>query len=200
MSFQEKPPVSEPAFHSPTLSAAFKTANESFQRFSCDLDSISADIRTLEADLQARRIGIPFEMEIGVFFDWSTKKQVEDYDALVIGEVEYLLWAKIRNEFRLCYKKSHAPFLVSLLHPDESNSRQGPEEPVEIKPLIDTKSDVRKRLYDSLAGFVVALGNMAARKNLDFSEYDSPSGNHLKAIQGYEVGRVLSPNELFQDA
>lgn len=155
--------ISQPAFSSPELQAAFDKVRETLEGADDARNRVSEDIRTLERYLVGLRLTTPFRYPLG-------KCLIPDNEQTVASSLEHSGCAsgKIRETSLLLDDCSNGS--VRLLH--ETCSWEGqvdvdaPGGPYfwdedtlerEVKPLIEMKFEVRKKVYGRLPDFVTAL-------------------------------------------
>ncbi len=155
--------VHRSAFTSPELQAALDKARETLEGADEARNRVSQDIKALENYLVSLRLTTPFRHPLGktlvpddeqnvaasLEFSGSASGKIQE-DALVLDEHAH-------GTVRLLYEVSEWDGYVDVDIPggpffwDENTLRR------DVKPLIETKFEVRKRLYNQLPGFITAL-------------------------------------------
>ena len=155
--------VHRPAFSSPVLQAALDKSREALEGADEARSRVSQDIRALESYLVSLRLTTPFRHSLG-------KALVPDEEQNVAASLEYGGCAngKIQEDALVLDEDAHGK--VRLLYEDSQwngyvdvDAPGGPffwdEDTLEreVKPLIETKFEIRKRIYGQLPAFVTAL-------------------------------------------
>jgi hypothetical protein len=171
--------IRRPAFSSPELQAALDKARESLEGADEARNKVSHDITALERYLIALNLTTPFRFSLGKFFiaenDQTVASQLEYGGSASgkIGEDALVLNEDAHGKVRLLYEQCEWGGSVEVDVPggpffwDESTLKS------EIKPLIETKFEVRKGAYGHLPAFVTALAKHYAidpNKLIDFSD------------------------------
>jgi hypothetical protein len=171
--------VKRPAFSSPDLQAALDKARESLEGADEARNQVSQDIKALETYLVGLNLTTPFRHSLGKFFipenDQTVASQLE-YGGCAggkIGEDSLVLDKDKNSRVRLLYEASEWEGNVEVDAPggpffwDETTLKR------EVKPLIETKFEIRKRAYGHLPAFVTALAKHYAidpKKLVDFDD------------------------------
>lgn len=155
--------IQRPAFASPELQAALDDAREALEGADEARNRVSSDIKALEAYIVSLGLTPPFRYSLGrtlapddeqnlaasLEYGGTASGKVEE-DALLYGEDEH-------GRLRLLYEICRWDGYVDVDTPggpyfwDEETLHR------DIRPLIETKFDVRKQVYGQLPGFVSAL-------------------------------------------
>jgi hypothetical protein len=155
--------VSQPAFSSPELQSAFDKARETLEGADEARNRVSQDIKALENYLVGLNLTPPFRYPFGKYLIPEDEQRIAStleyggYAAGKIGEDALLLDKDVNGKVRLLYEVSQWEGEVEVDVPggpffwEESTLQR------EVKPLIETKFDVRKRAYNKLATFVTEL-------------------------------------------
>jgi hypothetical protein len=130
---------------------------------------MSEDIKQLEAYLQRINFKVSFRFPLGMSFagyedmpDHQIKAALDSHGAVSAWiEQDVLLWDEHQSsgKFRLMYEHNRWDGGVDIDAPGgpffwDEKTRQH-----EVKPLIETKFEIRKAMYGHLADFVRALSN-----------------------------------------
>ena len=156
-----------PSFSSSELQAAYDGSKSALEGFEEARNKVSQDIRALEAYLGSLDLRAPFryatgkcivadpdqpDQNIAAALEWSGS-------ASGIIEEDALLWAEHNGAWRLLHERTRWEGSVDLDVPggpyfcDEKTAQRT------VKPLIETKLQIRKDLYPRLADFMRALSD-----------------------------------------
>ena len=151
-----------PTFSSPELQKAVADAQPVLEGVDEARNRVSNDIKALEGYLRGFDLKSSFRYPLGKCFvsnDHATAAAIE-YGGTADGgiEEEALIWGESAGgNVRLLYEQSRWNGYVDIDGPggplfweDETLDR-------ESKPLIETKFEIRKRMYHHLPAFVAAL-------------------------------------------
>ena len=152
-----------PVFTSPELQAAIDKARETLEGADEARNRVSQDIKALESYLVSLRLTTPFRHPLGkslvpddaqfvsasMEFSGSASGKIRE-DALVLDEDAH-------GKVRLLYEVSEWDGYVDVDIPGgpyfwDEDTRQR-----EVRPLVETKVEVRKQVYNQLPAFVAAL-------------------------------------------
>lgn len=155
--------IRRPAFISPELQVALDKAHETLEGADDARNRVSQDIKALEGYLVSLRLTTPFRHPLG-------KALVPDDEQNVAASLEFcgsasgkiqedalVLDKDAHGKVRLLYEVSEWDGYVDVDVPggpyfwDEDTLQR------HVKPLIETKFEVRKRVYSQLPAFVAAL-------------------------------------------
>lgn len=170
--------VQRPAFSSPELQTALDSAREALEGANDARDRVSHDIKTLESYIAALGLTPPFRYSLGktllpddeqnvaasLEFGGSANGKIEE-DALVVDEDTH-------GKLRLLYEVCEWDGCIDVDMPggpyfwDEDTLRR------DVKPLIETKFEVRKQAHSQLPPFVVALAEHYAIGPKSFADLD----------------------------
>ena len=154
-----------PLFSSPELQKAIAETRPVLEGVDAARNRVSNDIKALEGYLQELALRASFRYPLGKCFvtDAGHGQYVGaaiEYNGTASGNIEEeaLLWGEDRTgKFRLLYERSRWEGYVDvdvpggpLLWEEETLER-------EARPLIESKFDVRKRMYQHLPHFITAL-------------------------------------------
>jgi hypothetical protein len=154
---------SVPAFSSPELQAAFEKSRETLEGADEARNRVSQDIKALEAYLVGLNLTVPFRFGLGKMLIPDDEQGVAaslEYGGCASGKIQEdaILFDKdTHGRTRLLYEVCRWEGQVEVDAPggpffwDESTLER------EIKPLIETKFEVRKAAYGKLPDFVTAL-------------------------------------------
>jgi|GEM_PF-2222467 len=155
--------VSQPAFSSPELQAALDKAREALEGADEARNRVSQDIKALESYLVSLNLALPFRYAFGKYLIPDNEQNIAaslEYGGSAdgkIGEDALLLDKDANGKVRLLYEASEWEGCVEVDGPggpffwnDETLKR-------EVRPLIETKFEVRKHVYRRLPEFVIAL-------------------------------------------
>jgi hypothetical protein len=156
--------VSPPAFSSPELQAAIDKAREALEGADEARNRVSQDIKTLESYLIGLNLAPPFRYSFGKYLIADNDQDVAaslEYGGSAdgkIGEDALLLDKDASGKVRLLYEVCEWEGCVEVDGPggpffwnDETLKR-------DVRPLIETKFETRKRVYNHhLPAFVIAL-------------------------------------------
>lgn len=160
--------VQSPAFSSPELQAALEKARESLEGADEARNQVSRDIKALEGYLASLRLSPPFRHSLGMTLVADDEQHVAaslEHGGCATGKIEedaLILDEDAHGKVRLLYEISRWDGQVEIDVPggpyfwDEKTLER------EIKPLIETKFEIRKRVYSQLPAFVTALAKYYA--------------------------------------
>lgn len=155
--------VRSPAFSSPELEAALDKARETLEGADETRNRVSQDIKALESYLASLNLTVPFRHALGKMLLPDDAQGVAaslEYGGSASGKIKedaLVLDRDSRGSIRLLYEVSQWEGYVNVEAPggpyfwDEDTLER------EVKPLIETKFEVRKRVYGNLPAFVTAL-------------------------------------------
>jgi hypothetical protein len=177
------------AFSSPDLQQAMNEARSTLEGFDDARNRVSRDIKQLESYLEGLDLKTRFHYRLGkMIIDKGDRERQNIPAALEFGgsasgtiEEEAIVWTEDTRSarFRLMYELTEWDGSVELDVPggpyfwDESTAQR------EVKPLIETRFEIRKRLYGRLPDFVRALSSHLAVEGLgaSISLDDPPPAN-----------------------
>jgi hypothetical protein len=154
--------VRVPVFSSPTLQKSYQRVRPILEGVEDTRNQVSQDIKELESYLLSLSLTTPFRLEFGK--RGSASGEIEE---------EALVWSEHATKWRLLYEVVRwegevepdipgGPFFVN----EETAKRQ-------VKPLIESKLDVRQRMHERLGEFLRALASdIAAREHLPYDAMD----------------------------
>lgn len=167
-----------PAFSSPKLQAALDKASETLEGADEARNKVSDDIRALETYLIGLRLTTPYRHPLGKYLIPDNEQTVASSlefggcapgkvaeDSLVLGEDG-------NGKVRLLYETCQWVGQVEVDVPggpyfwDESTLER------DVKPLIETKFEIRKKAYGRLPEFVIALAKHYAIDPWKLTEAD----------------------------
>jgi hypothetical protein len=170
--------IERSAFSSPELQAAVDDACGTLEGADEARDRVSNDIKALETYLVSLRLTPPFRHPLGKRFLPDDEQNVAaslefggcaggkiEEDALMLGEDEH-------GKVRLLYEVCQCEGCVDVDAPggpyfwDEDTLHR------DVKPLIETKFDIRKQVYNDLPAFVAALAKNYAIEPNSFADVD----------------------------
>lgn len=171
-------PVHRPAFASPELQAALDKAREALEGADEARNGVSHDIKALESYLISLRLITPFRHPLGkslvpddeqnlaasLEFSGSAGGKIRE-NALVLGEDAH-------GKVRLLYEVSEWDGYVDVDMPggpffwDENTLQR------DVKPLIETKFEIRKQVYGQLPAFIAALAKRYAIDPNKLADWD----------------------------
>ena len=160
-----------PTFSSPELQRVVDAARPLLEGVDEARNRVSNDIKTLEAYLQSLDLKISFRHPAGAecFFPDDNRQAAAalEYSGSAPGEIreEALVWNEYKGSFRLLYEISCWSGSVEVDAPGGPLFREDDTLRREAKPLIETKLEVRMRMYQHLPGFVARLA-----KHLDVDQ------------------------------
>lgn len=156
--------IQPPAFSSPDLQVAIDKSRKALEGADEARDRVSRDIKSLESYLISLRLTTPFRHSLGMALVADDGQNVAaslEYSGSASGKVQQeslVLDEDAHGTIRLLYELCEWDGSVEVDVPggpffwDESTLQR------EVKPLIEAKFEVRKRLFSSLPAFVTALG------------------------------------------
>jgi hypothetical protein len=163
--------TSIPSFASEALRRAVAEARPTLESVEESRNKVSEDIKELEAYLDSLQVRVTFRHPLGKWFVAQDEQSEQYIDAALedsgsaSGEIheDALLWGEDKaGRFRLLYELCRWNGDVEVDAPggpffwDESTLQRG------VKPLIETKWEVRKRMYQHLPDFVRTLSEHLA--------------------------------------
>lgn len=171
-----------PVFSSTGLQSAVDKARPALEGADDARNKVSNDIKTLEAYLQQLDIKTPFRLALGKSFvaDRDNEQYIQaslDLNGCASGgiEEEALVWGPdTTGKFRLLHELNTWEGSIEVDMPDGPLYWDESTLKTERKPLIETKFEIRKRLYSDLARFVKALGEDLAVGPVPFNPEDIP--------------------------
>lgn len=155
--------ASQPVFSSPELQAALDKARETLEGADEARNQISQDIKALEGYLVGQRLTIPFRHALGKYLIPENEQTVAsslEYGGCAYGKIAedaLLLGEDANGKVRLLFETCKWDGQIEVDVPggpyfwDEDTLER------EVKPLIETKFEVRKKAYNQLPAFVTAL-------------------------------------------
>lgn len=155
--------VRRPAFTSPELQVALDKAREALEGADQARNQVSEDIKALERYLVGLRLTTPFRYSLGRAFVADDEQSVAaslEYCGSASGKIvedAIVLDADAHGKVRLLYEVSQWDGHIDV---DVAGGPYFWDEDTlerEVKPLIETKFEIRKRVYGQLAAFVAAL-------------------------------------------
>jgi hypothetical protein len=170
--------VQRPAFSSPELQAALDKARESLEGADEARNQVSQDIKALESYLAGLRLTPPFRHSLGKTLVADDEQHVAaslEYGGCASGKIEedaLVLDEDAHGKVRLLYEINRWVGYVEVDVPggpyfwDEKTLER------EVKPLIETKFEIRKRVYGQLPAFVTALAKYYAIDPLKLSDIE----------------------------
>lgn len=154
-------PPSNPQFCSEQLQSAVDAAKEVFENLEESRTRVSNDIKKLEAYLVQQGLKEPFRFGLGKAFEFRDGERCDLQDcgsASGFINEEAIVWSAHEGErFRLLYEFSKWEGGVDIDGGGDPYYWNEDTLARESKPLIETKFDIRKRVYASLADFIDAL-------------------------------------------
>ncbi|MBP6013142.1 MAG: hypothetical protein KBA31_13025 [Alphaproteobacteria bacterium] len=170
--------VQHPAFASPELQATLDKACKTLEGVEEARSRVSQDIKALESYLVNLRLTTPFRHPMGkvlvpddeqnvaasLEFGGTASGKIRE-DALVLGEDAH-------GKVRLLYEISEWDGYVDVDVPGgpffwESDTLQ-----LDVKPLMETKFEIRKQVYKQLPAFVAALAGHYAIDPNQLTDWD----------------------------
>ncbi len=155
--------VSQPAFSSPELQAALDKARETLEGSDEARNRVSEDIKTLERYLVSLKLTPPFRHPLGKYLipeDEQTVASSLEYGGCASGKIaqDALLFDKDSNgKMRMLYESSRWDGQIDIDGPGGPYFWNSDTLEREVRPLIETKFEVRKKVYGQLPAFVTAL-------------------------------------------
>jgi len=154
--------VQRPAFSSPELQAALDNARQTLEGADEARNRVSQDIKALESYLVNLRLAPPFRHPLGMTLLSDNDQNVAaslEYSGSASGRIQedaLALDEDAHSKVRLLYEVSEWDGYVDVDVPggpyfwDERTLQR------DIKPLIETKFEVRKQVYGQLPAFLKA--------------------------------------------
>ena len=170
--------VNRPALSSPDLQAALDKAHEALEGADEARNRVSQDIKALESYLVSLRLTPPFRYGLGKAFVADDEQHVAaslEYSGSASGKIQeeaLVLDEDAHGKVRLLYEVSEWDGYVDVDVPggplfwDESTLQR------DVKPLIEAKFEVRKRVYNQLPAFVTALAKHYAIDPNKLTDWD----------------------------
>ena len=155
--------VHRPAFASPELQAAIDAARGTLEGADEARNRVSQDIKALESYLAGLRLTTPFRYPLGKMLVPDDEINVHaslDLSGSASGKIQedaLVLDEDAHGKVRLLYEVSEWDGCVDVDVPGGPYFWQEDTLQREAKPLIETKFEVRKRMYNQLPTFVSAL-------------------------------------------
>lgn len=157
-----------PSFYSEDLQKAVADARPVLEGVDETRNRVSNDIKAVEAYLKSLDLKWSFRFSLGEGFtaergteqsEWEFRASLEEGSASAECTEEALLWDKdiTSKEFRLLYEIKRWEGYLEVDAPGVPWFRIDDTLQREIKPLIETKFEIRKRMYQHLPDFVTAL-------------------------------------------
>jgi hypothetical protein len=155
--------VHRPAFSSPDLQVALDKAREALEGADEARNRVSQDIKALESYLVSLRLTTPFPYSLGKNFvsddeqNFAASLESGGFASGKMQEEALVLDEDAHGKVRLLYEVSEWDGYIDVDEPggpyfwDESTLQR------DVKPLIEAKFEVRKRVYSQLPAFVTAL-------------------------------------------
>jgi len=162
-----------PVFSSPELQKTLTDARPILEGVDEARNRVSNDIKQLEAYLQSIELKTPFRFPLGKGFFSSdgggrSAAAALEYGGSAPGEIQEdaLCWAEDKKgTFRLLYEFSCWQGFIDIDAPGGPLFWEEETLTREAKPLIDTKFEIRKQMYQRLPEFVAGLA-----KHLDVGQ------------------------------
>lgn len=154
--------VRTPTFSSPVLQKAVADAQPILESVDEARNRVSNDIRALETYLRALDLKSSFRFPLGKGFvsdDHHVAAAIE-YGGTASGgiEEEALVWGEDSSgNVRLLFEQSRWAGYVDIDVPGGPLFWEDDTLEREAKPLIETKFEIRKRMYQHLPAFIAAL-------------------------------------------
>ena len=171
--------IDRPAFASPELQAALEEAYDTLEGADDARNRVSQDIKALEGYLASLRLTPPFRYPLGK----GCVAENEQYLAASLelggsasGRIceEALVFGKDANgKVRVLYEFSEWEGSIDVDVPGGPYFWDDSTHQVEVKPLIETKFEIRKEMYEQLPAFVKALSKHYAISPKKLSEVDT---------------------------
>lgn len=155
--------VHPPAFSSPELQAAIEKSRKALEGADEARNRVSQDIKDLEVYLVGLGLTTPFRYPLGMALMPEDDQHLAaslEYSGSASGKVQQeslVLGEDAHGKMRLLHEVCEWEGYVEIDIPggpffwDESTLQR------EVKPLIEAKFEVRKRLFNKLPAFVTAL-------------------------------------------
>jgi hypothetical protein len=160
-----------PTFSCQKLQKAVDGARPILESIEEARNQVSTDIKALETYLQSIKLAVTLRYPLGKMFV-SADPDEEQHLAAALeacgsasGEIheEALVWGEMKpGTFRLLYELNRWEGYVDVDAPGGPYFCEHSTHKREAKPLIETKFEVRKRMYDRLSDFVEALSRQIA--------------------------------------
>jgi len=155
--------IPSPTFSSPELQKAVTDARAILEGADEGRNRVSSDIKTLEAYLDGLDLKTSFRYPMGKTFltnDRPSAAAALEYGGSASGSIEEeaLVWAPDSNRrSRLLYEVSRWDGYLDVEAPGGPYFWDDATLLREAKPLIETKFEIRKRMYPQLPDFVANL-------------------------------------------
>lgn len=155
--------VQRPAFSSPELQAALEKARESLEGADEARNQVSQDIKALESYLVGLSLTPPFRYPLGKMLLPDDEENVAaslEYGGCADGKIQedsIVLGEDAQGRVRLLYEVNRWQGYVDVDGPGGPYFWDPETLERESKPLIETKFEVRKKVYNQLPAFVTAL-------------------------------------------
>lgn len=168
----------QPAFSSPELQSAFEKVRETLEGADEARNRVSEDIKALESYLAGLNLTPPFRCVFGKSLIPENETFPErslEYSGYAGGKIEedaLVLDKDAHGRVRLFYEVCRWVGQVDVDAPggpffwDENTLER------EIKPLIETKFEIRKKVYNRLPGFMTALAKHYAIDPNKLNDFD----------------------------
>jgi hypothetical protein len=170
--------IQRPAFASPELQAALDEARESLEGVDEARNRVSGDIKALETYIVSLGLTAPFRYSLGKTLLPDDEQNVAASLELggcasgTIEEIALLFGKDEHGNLRLLYEVCQWDGCIDVDMPggpyywDEDTLRR------DVKPLIETRFDIRKQVYSQLPAFVAGLGEHYAISPKSFADLD----------------------------
>lgn len=155
--------VQRPAFSSPELQVAVEKARESLEGADEARNKVSQDIKALETYLVSLRLTPPFRHSLGKELLPDDEENVAsslEYGGCASGKIQedaIVFGEDAQGKVRLLYEVSRWDGHVEIDVPGGPYFWDPDTLERASKPLIETKFEVRKKVYNQLPAFVTAL-------------------------------------------
>jgi len=152
-----------PTFSSPELQKVVADTRPTLEGVDEARNRVSNDIKALETYLQNLDLKTSFRHPLGKCFVSDDRRTIAaslDYGGSASGGVqeEAIVWdVDAGGKFRLQYEYSYWEGCIEVDAPGGPLFWEDDTLKREAKPLIETKFEVRKRMYQHLPGFVASL-------------------------------------------
>ena len=152
-----------PAFASPELQAVLDQSRAALEGADEARNKVSQDIKALEAYLTSLSLPTPFRYSLGMCLVVDDESGVEaalEYSGRADGKIEeqaLFLAPDSHQKVRLMYEVSRWDGFIDVDMPGGPYFWEADTLERDIKPLIETKFDIRKKVYSNLPAFVAAL-------------------------------------------
>ena len=175
-------PISQPAFSSPELQATFDKVRDTLEGADEARNRVSRDIKALESYLISLNLTTPFRHPLGKYLIPENEQTVAsslEYGGCASGKIAedaLVLDKDVNGKVRLLYEVSEWEGYVEVDMPGGPWFWEEDTLNRDIKPLIETKFEVRKQAYRQLPAFLTALAKYYAidpNRLVDFDD-DAP--------------------------